>query len=121
MLLTTELKKSYTVESKVNKLDNALDFSGLCDGQTCLNDHGGWTQKRYFKFQRIDKECTSQNGNFVTTVKFKINSDDDWTHFPNKQGFLKFVPDLKKTPPMQVKSPCEEVRNSVKKYLQSVE
>lgn len=117
--LLSVLRKCYQPKACSSELLRVANFSGLCETSKCLRKVSHFSQFRYFKFSPMKSEPS--NGILPTTCEVKVQETEQWAPLDRKSqlGFLKYVPDLKDTPPTIVVPPPNVTE--VNKCLSSVE
>lgn len=106
--LIEELGNSYHPLPVVSRMLHIINFSELCKKDKCLTAAKNFSQYRYFKFHRVGGEPQGERDSYKTGCCVKIGCGDEWAPlFEDKPGigFLKFTPDLMKTPPTPATSP----------------
>ncbi len=103
--LADELAVSYTPRPRVSRLSAVANFSGLCDHSDCVYSPPPWTSFHYFHFCRSFEPPRSALERFRTKLFVRTESTHDWTLFHGSRGFLKFCPDLRRTPSTNILPP----------------
>ncbi len=117
--LQSQLAMANKGRAKVNHMRRLVNWSGLCDQEGCLQRLENISQYRYFKFSRSYTESNnSVHGPFSTTCHVKHNCYESWRPLikgkrkTNEDGFLKFCPDIRRTPPLQIRCPDDKEKVS---------
>lgn len=101
--LHSELRKTYNGETEVSHMKHVANWSGLCAAEKCLTNVKHFSTFRYFRFSR-SKGITEE----IKTVCFvRPSVDAEWETLGkatngNTSSFIRFPPDLKKTPPTKI-------------------
>ncbi len=104
----SNINKGHVTVCHLKRLAN---WSGLCEMEKCVHGITSFTQYRYFKFSRTFQESSERGVTHSTTCHVRLTCYDSWrpltkTRKENRStGFLKFCPDLRKTPPLKIKCP----------------
>lgn len=103
--LLNELRQCYQPKAKAGELLQVANLSGLFEKTKSVRNVHGFATYRYFRFTR--SEAGIKDGYYQTSCDVKTRHCDQWTSFPVDRGygFLKFVPDLSKTPPTITRVP----------------
>lgn len=123
-----ELRETYGGNVQVEHLRRVANWSGLCETEACLKKVDKVTQWRYFLFSPFfgDSSTSNKKRARTTSCSVKRSCDDSWTPIGNvsasnstnsANGFLRFCPDVKKTPPLKIK--CPDGLADVTKRLES--
>ena len=118
------LRNCYNPRAHAEAMDKIANFSGLCTKTRCLRNVTGFSQFRFFRFTREEGiEANRDVGSeFVTKCDVKIQALDEWCpldNSSNKAGFLKFTPDLRRTPATDTTPPDNVLE--VNKHFRSCE
>ena len=114
-----ELRKCYNSYTQVEAIESMVNWSGLCEQERCLTNVQLFTQYHYFRF--YNASC-GPDGCKRTMCQVRVKATDCWKSIAasdETKTFIKFVPDLSKTPPTHVK--CPAGREKVDQRLNSVE
>lgn len=104
--LHSELRTVYNDQTTVGQMKNVVNWSGLCDQESCLTNIKHFSKFRYFKIFK-----SKEPGSVDVTCMIKTNATDSWVDIaslsPSKSihSFSKFCPDLMKTPPLKIRIP----------------
>ena len=121
--LHEQLRHTYNKHTVVGSMANVINWSGLCTEQECLTNAKGFSKFRYFKFSRESSSTTSSK--VKTTCFVRYSCTDEWENIskmiPNNKysSFIKFAPDLKKTPPLIIT--CPDGKQKVTDCLEAAE
>lgn len=120
--LHAELRQCYNNRTSVEHIDSMVNWSGLCELEGCLTNVQGFTQFQYFRFLK-DNMHPSENGNRKSTkCQVRVLSTDSWRNLvlsDESKSFIKFVPDLRNTPALDVR--CPDGGTKVTQRIKSVE
>ena len=89
-------------------MKNVANWSGLCEKEACLTSAQNFSKFRYFKFNRVLGET---DGVITTSCLTRTAVSDQWIPMGEATGhkrvnsFIKFAPDLRKTPPLKITCP----------------
>ena len=107
--LHEQLRLSFKSSPYITQMKSVANFSGLCEAEKCVNAIQNFSHFRYFKFSRstTQNDTSSKRTSYKTVCHKKIFANDEWTPLSgdNESGFLKFAPDLKRTPPTVIEPP----------------
>lgn len=110
--LQYQLRQTYNNETSVTSMSSVANWSGLCENERCLRRVSQFSQYRYFRFGRVlaAVEGDEGTGKVDCVCSVKCGVTDEWKHLPVGKGqevhsFLRFTPDLSKTPPTEVVCP----------------
>lgn len=112
------LRNVYNDHTCVGHMKHVINWSGLCQQESCLTTVSNFSHFRYFRFCRTNCNPIHQpkptslltnpvhtniNSSQCTTCDVKVNSIDNWSplHATGKykgRGFIISAPDLRKTP-----------------------
>ncbi len=103
-----ELKQVYNERTTVVEMKNVANWSGLCENEKCLSNIKNFSKYRYFRFNRVAP--TEETPDISTSCMVKVNVSEEWVQLNSgsrggASGFIKFVPDLRKTPPLEIVCP----------------
>ncbi len=121
--LHEELRHTYNEHTVVGSMSNVINWSGLCEDQNCLTKVKLFSKYRYFKFSKA--VATPGSSNITTRCLVRFSCTDEWENLeklvPRKEysSFIKFAPDLKKTPPLAIN--CPEGKEKVTECLEAAE
>lgn len=110
---------------EVSHIKRIVNWSGLCENESCIYGINNFTQYRYFKFSRSFQDDLDHGSPYSTICHVRLNCYEAWTPLvrPRKSqkphGFLKVCPDIRKVPPLNIK--CPEGEQKVILRLQSEE
>ncbi len=116
--LHAELRTVYNDKTSVVSMNNVINWSGLCETEKCLTNLKNFSKFRYFKFSR-----PASSDSILCMIK--VNTTDEWMNIKELSpkgtisSFTKFTPDLRKTPPLQVK--CPEGKEKVTECITAAE
>ena len=137
--LYEELRHCYNSSTVVNQMKSVINFSGLCDQESCLHRVQNITSYRYFRLTRTDltemyvgsRADGSIGDMYRVRCVVKAKFTDEWQPLhttSSDKAFLSTVPSLLGTSPLYMKEPdgkaevvkrivSEETRiNSAAKY-----
>lgn len=124
--LQYELRQTNKGNVEIQHLKRLVNWSKLCDTENCLRKIDRVTQWRYFLFTK-DPACTHTVDvkPLLTKCFVKKQAVDQWQDMfksdigTNPRGILRYCPDLRKTPPLQID--CPDGKEQVTKRLISEE
>lgn len=104
-----QLSKCYNDRTMVTRMQNCINWSGLCEKTNCIYRISNITQYRFFKFNRVPVTDSRQH---KVICMVKSTKSDTWINMTNglqrdKSCFLSRLPDLRQTPPESVKEPVD--------------
>ncbi len=102
---TDEVSPSYSPRPKVSLICDIVNCSSLCEGECCLHNPPAWTHFQYLNFYRATSKPTVPRQVFRINLSVRTDRMSPWVLFHGDSGFLKFVPDLRKTPPTSLVAP----------------
>ena len=84
----------------MSSLHEIANISGLLESEGCLTKAPSFSVYRFFLFRRCSGIVERGSGLHKTICLVKVNCSDEWQRFAGTtgDGFLKFAPDLRKTP-----------------------
>lgn len=108
--LQQELKSSYNDQTEVSRMENMVNWSDLCQQEKCLSNVQGFSQYHYFRFYRtaLEEHNASSSDTESTMCQVRVKSTDEWICLDStnkKKSFLKFPPNLERTPGTKVTCP----------------
>ncbi len=124
--LIGELRHVYNNQTSVVEMNNVVNWSGLCENESCLTNLKNFSKYRYFKFYGTQGELSS-NSSSSTGINclIKVNSTDSWVNISTLGArgtifsFTKFAPDLRKTPDLKIK--CPDGKGKVSECIEEAE
>lgn len=98
------LGNCYNEFTRVISLQEVANWSGLCNQESCCNVIKNITMYRYFRFKG---NISSSDGTVHPICQVRSTVDENWFDIITNNGprFLRFLPDLMKTPPETLRSP----------------
>ena len=111
--LHTQVSRCYNENTKVELMTKVVNWSQLCDDEKCINNIVLITQYRFFKIVLSDTSSSSRKQARRTVCHVRNVCTEDWRLLESDSGrgvksFLRFLPDLSKTPPEIVSAPNDE-------------
>ena len=115
--LQFEIGSTYNDHTRVSHLKRISNWSGLCEQERCIQNVTLFSRYRYFRFVRKERRYFNEledamigTGVFLSGCFVKTNSTDEWSQLQTPSGghwggFLKFCPDLSRTPDTIISMP----------------
>jgi len=114
--LHEQLRAVYNRHTAVARMKYIINWSGLCRSEDALTNIKNFSHYRYFRFVK------EPNHNQDVSCLVKPSVQDEWSTLPIT--FLKFPPDLTKTPPTAIDMSTETIlerKNEITKRLETEE
>ena len=108
--MSATIRQAYTPTPFVNNLETQINWSKLCEQEKCLTNPPEFRNHYFFKFHKVTGRSRASSEHFRTTCSIKSSECTQWTPLNNGEGFIRFAPDLRNTPPTNIKNFTETTR-----------